>query len=237
MVTPSQRKEMARWVVKHKPVSIRVACAAFGVSESCYRYECRRSDENAKIADWLLRLTNTHKRWGFGLCFLYLRNVKGFGWNHKRVYRIYRELELTLRIKPRQRLKRARPEPLAVPDKPNDTWSMDFMADQLECGRTFRTFNVLDDFNREGLGIEVDRSLPSERVIRSLEQIIEWRGKPAMLRCDNGPEYISGTLRCWAEKRGIALAFIQPGKPQQNAYVERYNRTVRHEGIIKKSWC
>lgn len=231
MVTTSQRKEMAQWVVKRMQVSIRVACAAFGVSESCYRYECRRSDENAKIADWLLRLTSTHKRWGFGLCFLYLRNVKGFMWNHKRVYRIYRELELNLRIKPRQRLKRARPDPLAVPDKPNDTWSMDFMADQLECGRTFRTFNVLDDFNREGLGIEVDRSLPSERVIRALEQIIEWRGKPTMLRCDNGPEYISGTLRCWAEKRGIRLDYIQPGKPQQNAYVERYNRTVRHEWL------
>ncbi len=231
MVTPSQRKEMAQWVVNSMQVSIRVACAAFGVSESCYRYECRLNDENAKIADWLLRLTTTHKRWGFGLCFLYLRNVKGFVWNHKRVYRIYRELELNLRIKPRQRLKRARPDPLAVPEKPNDTWSMDFMADQLECGRAFRTFNVLDDFNREGLGIEVDLSLPSERVIRSLEQIIEWRGKSSTLRCDNGPEYISGTLRCWAEKRGIALDYIQPGKPQQNAYVERYNRTVRHEWL------
>jgi putative transposase len=115
------------------------------------------------------------------------------GWNHKRVYRIYRELELNLRIKPRKRLVREKPEKLAVPEQPNETWSVDFMADQLSSGRTFRTFNVLDDYNRESLGIEVDVSLPSERVTRVLDQITQWRGKPRRLRCDNGPEYISGT--------------------------------------------
>ena len=212
-------------------MSIRLACATFSISETCYRYQPVLRDENAEIADWLLRLTDTHKRWGFGLCFLYLRNVKGFLWNHKRVYRIYRELELNLRIKPRKRLKREKPEKLAVPERPNDTWSMDFMADQLTTGRTFRTFNVLDDFNREGLGIEVDMSLPSARVIRSLDHIIEWRGKPSRIRCDNGPEYISGALQRWAEKHSILLHYIQPGNPQQNAYVERYNRTVRHEWL------
>lgn len=205
MVSPARRKEIAQWAVGEKQVSIRLACATFSISQTCYRYQTILSDENEEIADWLLRLTTAHKRWGFGLCFLYLRNVKGFSWNHKRVYRIYRELELNLRIKPRKRLKREKPEKLAVPEHPNDTWSMDFMADQLTTGRTFRTFNVLDDFNREGLGIEVDLSLPSERVKRSLDQIIEWRGKPRMIRCDNGPEYISGALRCWAEKHGIML--------------------------------
>jgi hypothetical protein len=105
-------------------VSIVLACTTFGISETCYCYRPMRNDENEEIADWLLLLTACHKRWGFGLCFLYLRNVKGFGWNHKRVYRIYRELELNLRIKPRKRLKREKPEPLAVPERPNDTWSM-----------------------------------------------------------------------------------------------------------------
>ena len=95
----------------------------------------------------------------------------------------------------------------------------------------FRLLNVLDDFNREGLGIEVDFSLPAERVVRALNQIIEWRGAPETIRVDNGPEYVSGTLMEWAENRGIAMAYIQPGKPQQNAYVERYNRTVRHEWL------
>jgi putative transposase len=153
-------------------------------------------------------------------------------------------LKLNLRIKPRKRLKRDKPDALAVPEAPNVTWSIaagqlialqsmrgDFMADRLGDGRAFRLLNVLDDFNREGLGIEVDFSLPAERVIRSLNRIIEWRGKPATIRVDNGPEYISGKLLEWAEKQGIAIQHIQPGKPQQNAYIERYNRTVRHEWL------
>jgi putative transposase len=222
---------MAVIAVKTRAVSIALACRTFEISETCYRYERLLSDENAEIADWLERLTANRKTWGFGLCFLYLRNVKGFEWNHKRVYRIYCELELNLRIRPRKRLQRPKPDALAVPEALNQTWSMDFMQDQLADGRKFRTLNVLDDFNREGLGIEVDFSLPAVRVVRSLNRIIEWRGAPKVIRVDNGPEYISGLLMRWAEKRGISIAYIQPGKPQQNAYIERYNRTVRHEWL------
>ena len=209
-------------------VSIRIVCRAFAISETYYRYQPKLSDENAEIADWLLRLTQTYKRWGFELCFIYLRNIKGYGWNHKRVYQIYRELKLNLRIKPRRRIKRDRPDESSEPVAINQVWSMDFMSDSLDDGRRFRTFNVLDDYNREGLGIEVDFSLPSERVIRSLERIIQWRGKPLVLRCDNGPEYISQNLIDWATQKQITLLYIQPGKPTQNAYVERFNRTVRH---------
>ena len=222
---------MAQWAVQYKSTSIRFACRTFSISETCYRYQPKLSDENELIADWLVTLTDAKKTWGFGLCFLHLRNVRGFGWNHKRVYRIYRELELNMRIKPRKRLQREKPEPLAVPEAPNEVWSMDFMADQLIDGRSFRTLNVLDDFNREGLAIEVAFSLPSERVVRCLNQIISWRGKPVAIRVDNGPEYISGTLQTWAEKADVTLLYIQPGKPQQNAYVERYNRTVRTEWL------
>jgi len=181
-------------------------------------------------------LKTGQKRWGFGLCFCYLRNVKHFGWNHKRVYRIYRELELNLRIKPRRRIKRDKPDTLSVPLAINQVWSMDFMSDSLCDGRTLRTFNVLDDYNREGLGIEVDLSLPSGRVIRALERIIEWRGAPSALRMDNGPEYIAQALVDWANERKITLMYIQPGKPTQNAYVERYNRTVRHEWLDMHSF-
>lgn len=231
MVTPSQRKEMAIRGRREFSTSIKLACQIFSISETCYHYKPILSSENMLIADWLLRLTQTHKRWGFGLCFLYLRNVKRFGWNHKRVYRIYRELELNLRIKPRRRIKRDRPEPLSVPRAINQVWSMDFMSDTLADGRKLRTFNVLDDYNREGLVIDVDCSLPSQRVIRALEQVIEWRGKPAALRCDNGPEYISHELVKWATKQRITLLYIQPGKPNQNAYIERFNRTARHEWL------
>lgn len=233
MVRPSQRREMAEWAVATKGASIRQACADFTISQTCYRYQPKLSDENAVIADWLVRLTYNQKNWGFGLCFLYLRNVQGFAWNHKRVYRIYRGLELNLRIKPRKRLVRERPQPLAVPEAINQVWSMDFMHDQLSDGRSFRLFNVLDDFNREGLGIEADLSLPAARVIRSLERIIQWRGKPGAIRCDNGPEYISGALQQWAEQHGIKLDYIQPGNPQQNAYIERYNRTVRYDWLAQ----
>ncbi len=222
---------MAVYAVAQHKVSIALACRAFLISQTCYRYERKLDDDNARIADWLVRLTTNRRTWGFGLCFLYLRNVKGFGWNHKRVYRIYCELELNLRIKPRRRLQRLKPEPQAVPNRPNHTWSMDFMADQLGDGRAIRTLNVLDDFNREGLGIEVDFSLPAERVVRSLNRIIEWRGKPLAIRVDNGPEYISGTLIAWASREGVRLDYIQPGNPQQNAYIERYNRTVRGEWL------
>jgi len=135
---------MAEWAVLHRKVSIRLSCRTFSISETCYRYQPQLSDENERIADHLLALTKAKKMWGFGLCYLYLRNVKGFGWNHKRVYRIYRELELNMRIKPRKRLQRDRPEPLAVPEAPNEVWSMDFMADQLADGRSFRTLNILD---------------------------------------------------------------------------------------------
>ncbi len=176
---------MAKRAVFERKLNIRKACLTFQVSECCYRYEHKLSDENSLIAELLLGLAQVQRNWGFGLCFLYLRNVKGYAWNHKRVYRIYRELELNLRIKPRKRLKRDKPEELSVPESANQVWSMDFMHDQLRDGRTIRLLNVIDDFNREGLGIEIDFSLPAERVVRTLEQIIEWRGCPQEIRCDN----------------------------------------------------
>ena len=165
-----------------KKVSIALACRTFQIRETCYLYERQFDDEKAEIADWLVRLTANRKTWGFGLCFLYLCIVKGFEWNHKRVYRIYCELALNLRVRPRKRLKRPKPDELAVPEVPNHMWSMDFMQDQLADGRKLRTFNVLDDYDREGLGIEVDFSLPAMRVVRSLNRIIERRWAPKVIR-------------------------------------------------------
>jgi putative transposase len=167
---------------------------------------------------------------------LYLRNVKDFRWNHKRLYRIYRELELNLRIKPRKRLVREAPQPLQVPERVNEVWSMDFTYDQLDDGRTFRLINVIDDFNREALSIEADFSLPAQRVICSVQQIIAWRGKPKVIRSDNGPEYISEVFKRWAKDSNIEPRFTQPGNPQQNAYVERFNRTVRYEWLNQYLW-
>ena len=189
------------------------------------------SNDNLLIADWLLRLTAADRRWGFGLYYLYLRNVRGLPFNHKRVCRIHRELELNLRIKPRRLIQRDKPDPLEVPQQANQVWSIDFMHDRLTNGRSFRTFNVLDDYNLEGLGIEVDLSLSSERIKRSLDRIIEWRGKPKTIRCDNGSEMCSSAFQNWAERCDIRIMFIELGTPTQNAYVERFNRTVRHEWL------
>ena len=118
---------MALHAVEHRGISIRLACQLFVVSECCYRYRRLLSQENQRIADWLVRITDSQRNWGFGLCYLYLRNVKGFAWNHKRIYRIYCELSLNMRIKPKKRLKREKPEPLRVPTGSNESWSMDFM--------------------------------------------------------------------------------------------------------------
>ncbi|WP_460213346.1 IS3 family transposase, partial [Escherichia coli] len=121
------------------------------------------------------------------------------------------------------------PSPLATPEALNQRWSVDFMHDALICGRRFRTFNIVDDFNREALSIEIDLNLPAQRVVRVLDRIAANRGYPVMLRMDNGPEFISLALAEWAEKHTVQLEFIQPGKPTQNAFIERFNRTYRTE--------
>ena len=222
---------MAIKAIERHGISIRFACQCLGISLSYYYYQAKLSTANEVIADWLLRLTTAHKRWGFGLCCFHLRKVRGFAWHHKRVYRIDCELELNLRIKPKRRSKRDKPDALSVPVEKNPVWSIDFMSDSLADGRSLRTFNVLDDYNREGLCIDVDLSLPSTRVVRSLDRVIEWRGKPSAIRLDNGPEYVAQSLIDWANEQQITLLYIQPGKPTQNAYVERFNRTVRHEWL------
>jgi putative transposase len=145
------------------------------------------------------------------------------------MYRIYTAMKLNLRRKHKKRLPARVLEPLAQPIHPNLTWSMDFMHDGLMGGKPFRSFNVIDDFNREVLNITIDTSLTSLRVIRELNKLIEWRGKPIKWRCDNGPEYVSQALEDWAVANKIQLTFIQKGKPHQNGYVERFNRTYREE--------
>jgi putative transposase len=124
VIKPSHRLEMAQQAVHTRGMTVCVACAAFAISQTCYRYQTKLTDENADIVDWLLRLTSTYRNWGFGLCFLYLRNGKGFAWNHKRVYQLYQELELNLRIKPKKRLVREKPETLIVPIAINEVLSM-----------------------------------------------------------------------------------------------------------------
>jgi len=148
-------------------------------------------------------------------------------WNHKRIYRVYIQMRLNIRRRAKRRLPARIREALFIPEGPNEVWSIDFMSDALVDGRKFRVLNVIDDFNRESLAIEVDTSLPARRVIRVLERIIARRGKPTCIRTDNGPEFISHLLQEWCESNRIRLVYIQPGKPTQNAYIERKNGTMR----------
>lgn len=138
-------------------------------------------------------------------------------------------MQLNIRRRTKKRLPARIKQPLTIPAAPNQVWSIDFMSDSLVDGRKFRLFNVLDDFNRESLAMEIDTSLPSLRVIRVLNRIIEQRGKPANLRSDNGPEFISHLLQQWCKENEITLQYIQPGKPTQNAYIERKNGSIRRE--------
>ena len=197
------------------------------ISRSVNRYQRKHADDG-EIAEQLRQLAERKPRWGFRKMFQRLRN-QGYRWNHKRVRRVYREQGLNLRVKPKKRLPSRKPTPLTQPESANESWSIDFMSDSLQSGRTFRTFNVIDDFNREALAIEIDTSLPSGRVVRVLDIIAAWRGYPQRLRSDNGPELISQQLESWAEKHNVLLDFIEPGKPAQNAYIERFNRTYRED--------
>lgn len=167
-------------------------------------------------------------RWGFWKCFDWLR-TQGIRWNHKRVWRIYCAMKLNLPRRKKKMLLTRERQPLQVLPEVNQSWSLDFMHDTLIGGKRFRTLNVLDEGVRECLAIEVDTSLPAARVVRTLDQIADWRGYPKQLRLDNGPELISRQLTSWCQAHHIKMIHIQPGKPNQNAYIERFNRTFRHE--------
>ena len=197
------------------------------MSRSGFRYQNKKPDDG-EIRVELQALAEWKPRWGFKKMYDYLK-TQSYAWNHKKVYRVYCEMGLNIRTKPKKRLPIRYPKPLVVPEAANICWSLDFMSDSLESGRAFRTLNIIDDFNREALWIEVDTSLPAERVIRVLEMLALWRGYPQQMSIDNGPELISHKLAVWAEEHKVELAFIQPGKPAQNAYIERFNRTYRED--------
>ena len=163
----------------------------------------------------------------------YLRK-KGNAWNHKKVHRIYCEMGHNLRVKPKKRLPSRNPQPLTQPATINSCWSLDFRSDRLESGRSSRTFNVLDDFHREALWIEIDLSLPAMSVIRVLDRVASERGYPRQIRVDDSPGFISRHLADWAKMyavHAVHIQFIQPGKPALNGFIERFKHTYR-KGVL-----
>lgn len=224
---PTEKRTLVGEIQKEHAVSERTACRIMDISRSVYRYQVDITKDDPVI-DALNELAAEQSRWGFDKMFPYLRR-QGKPWNHKRVYRIYCKLKLNMRRKGRKRLPVREPDALVVPELINQCWSIDFMSDALWDGRKYRTFNVVDDHSREVLAIEVDLSLPTQRVIRILDQIVLRRGYPEKIRMDNGPEFTSFRLACWAEEHGVKLEHIKPGKPMQNGFIERFNRTYREE--------
>ena len=214
-------------MVLDKQVSVRQACKLVSLPRSVYRYQRKPKDDKALI-DALEELVKRHPTIGFWKCYYRLRR-KGYSCNHKKLYRVYTLLKLNVRRKIKRRLPQRIKQPLMVPEGLNRSWSMDFMSDSLVDGRRFRLLNIIDDYNRESLWIEIDTSLPSRRVIRVLERLLELRGKPLRIRVDNGPEFISDLLKLWCEEHNIEILFIQPGKPVQNAFIERNNGSIRRE--------
>ena len=176
----------------------------------------------------LQELSEQKPREGQDKYFSRIRN-SGMIWNHKRVERVYKLMGLNKRARKRRRLPARVKAPLLVPLQANDTWSMDFMHDTLRNGRKFRVLNIIDDFNREALRIEPFFSIGSNLVIKILERLVLERGNPKAIRVDNGPEFISSTMSEWCLDKGIKLIYIQAGKPMQNGYIERFNRSYRED--------
>jgi putative transposase len=203
------------------------------MSRSSCRYQVQRQDEEA-LRGRLREFAQERRRFGYRRLTVLLRR-EGWPVKHKRVYRLYREEGLGVRRRKRQRIGKVERQSLTTPTRPNERWSMDFVADALTDGRRFRSLNIVDDFNRECLAAEVDTSLPGARVVRVLERLGELHGLPEVVVTDNGPEFAGQTLDVWAYQRGVQRHFIEPGKPVQNAFVESFNGKMRDE-CLNEHW-
>lgn len=233
MVGPAERRVVVKWMVDQKQISQRKACrwrsrVRVGLSRNALAEPVVIKDKDKVLSSRIEQLARRHKHWGVLKIYSRLRK-QGELANHKRIRRLYRSLGLSLRRKTKKRLPEAVRRPLPKATACNQCWSLDFTSDNLTGGRKFRTLNVVDDYSREALGIEVDYSLPAQRVTRLLDQLVERYGKPEWLRSDNGPEFISQALQDWCSEKEVGLHWIEPGKPTQNAYIERFNGTFRRE--------
>jgi putative transposase len=214
--------------------SLRRACRLIGLSTATWRYRRQPDPTNVQLLDRLKAHAAARPRFGYRRLHTLVAR-EGLQVNHKRVYGVYRAAGLQVRRRHRKRRTRGQRVPLPLPSRRGERWSMDFMADTLADGRGFRTLNIVDDFTRECVAIEVDRSLPGVRVVRVLDRLAETIGLPDILVMDNGPEFSGRTLDTWACARGIQLRFIRPGKPIENAFVESFNGKFRDE-CLNEHW-
>ena len=232
MVKPAERKPVASYLVETFGLSERRACWLSGISRTGYRYQAKGYDDEA-LRRRLKELAAQYSRYGYLLLHGFLK-AEGLAINKKRTYRVYTEEGLQVRTKKRKKL--TRPVPVMdLPKQINERWSMDFVSDQLSNGRRFRILNVVDDYSRELVGQLAEFSISGNRVARFLDQLIETRGKPESITCDNGTEYTSKAMFFWSKENQVKLNFIQPGKPTQNAFVESLNGKFR-DTCLNQHW-
>ena len=233
MVSPQARRDAVAILQTAWQLSERRACGLVAISTSVLRYQAR-SERHPKLGERIAELAAQRRRFGYRRIHVLLKR-EGWVINIKRVYRLYRQAGLSVRRRFRKRIALTERLPLTLPDVPNHAWSMDFVHDGLADGRRIRCLNIVDDFTKESIAIEVDTSLSGGRVVRVLDRIAQHRPLPTMIRVDNGPEFTSLALDAWAHAKGIKLAFTQPGKPTQNAYIESFNGRFRDE-CLNDQW-
>ncbi len=216
-------------MTEEKGLSVSRACQVARLSRAAYyKPGTNWTERDAEVIAAINAALAERIRWGFWKCYDRMRNL-GHRWNHKRVHRVYCQMKLNLPRRVKRRPPTRQRQSLFVVPEMNTVWALDFMRDTLYGGRVFRTLNVIDEANRGALGIDIAVSIPAARVIAFVEQLIDLHGRPRAIRCDNGPELTSEAFTAWGKEQDIELRFIQPGKPDQNAYIERFNRTYREE--------
>jgi putative transposase len=233
VVGTTARREAVGWL-QTRGTSLRRACRVVGLSTATWRYQRRPNETNTTVLARLQAHAAVRARFGYRRLHILLAR-EGLVVNHKRVHRVYREAGLQVRRRRRKRRTRGDRVPLPMPSRRLERWPMDFTVDTLADGRGFRTLNIVDDFTRECVAIEVDRSLPGLRVARVLDRLHAALGLPQAIVVDNGPEFAGRTLETWACSRGVTLRFIRPGKPIENAYVESFNGKFRDE-CLNEHW-
>ncbi|MEM9547574.1 MAG: IS3 family transposase [Bacteroidota bacterium] len=226
MVKPSFKKKCIDYLRNKYRSGLKSICSIMRISRSSYYYTSRLDD--SEVIEVLDQLVGSHPNRGFDNYYERMRR-EGYTWSRNKVLRIYREQGLVRRAKRRRKLPEGLRVPLTPANQLNEVWSMDFMSDCLSDGRTIRILNVIDDYNRECILSEASISYPSARVIRALEIALEEKGKPRFIRTDNGPEFVSKEYKEWCSEKGITPIYAEPGKPMQNGYIERHNRTFRED--------
>ena len=222
---------MRQWV--DKGLSERRALSVMRMSASALRYE-PRPDRNVELRERILALAQRHKRYGVGMIHLKLRQ-SGLPVNYKRVERLYQDAKLQVRRRKRKKVLVGERQPLLRPDRANEVWSMDFVFDRTAEGRVVKCLTIVDDATHESVAIEVERAISGHGVSRVLDRLALSRGLPKVIRTDNGKEFCGKAMVAWAHEHGVQLRLIEPGKPNQNAYIESFNGRLRDE-CLNEHW-